>query len=314
MAPEANDPAPESEPAPIPSRSAYEAAAIEFCNTWSDQDFDYTPASLPRLDSFLDDQWEGRFRPGSLDGASTDPEEAGGPLVQVGAYVGEVLVRHYDGEWVAGENGEAAVAVAGRHGRREVFPVFDVTRTSLIEQAQVAYQVDAMANRLDVDVTASGAEHTGFALGDGGPGTHASSAHIITTILDRAEAFVHDWEGYDLNYRPASLVRLDNLVKDELDADAFRAASLGDTTDGDALRLADRAAGASAYFAAVLVRHLDAQWEIDEEVALSVEGPVGETRVVPLDVGVACLRMEGKFMKHYDRVHDAVDDDPHART
>lgn len=288
------------------ARSDYEAVANEFTDAWADRDFDYSAASLARLDRFLDDQWDDRFPPGSLDDSPTDPAEGDGPLVQVGAYVGEVLVRHYDGEWVPGEDGEPAVAVAGRHGREEIFDVFDATRRSLIHPARIAYEVDALAHRLDVERSASGAVESGFAVGDGGPGTAASSADVITTILDRAERFVDAWPAYDLDYRPASLARLDNLVDRELDTDAYPAATLGDWTDPDTLRLADTAAGIGAYYAAVLVRHLGAQWEIGEEVALAVEGPGGQTRVRPFPVAVDRLRGRGKLMLRYDRVYDAV--------
>lgn len=92
----------------------YTEQAEELSEFWSEYDLDFTPASLDRLDDLVDAQWEKeRFTDVDFGGDDFDSAAFSGIVVQLGSYLGEVLVRNLDAEWADTEAFGPAVVVRG---------------------------------------------------------------------------------------------------------------------------------------------------------------------------------------------------------
>lgn len=93
-------------------RADFREDAENLPERWPLADLDFTPESLGRLDDHLDERLDyERFADaefGSDDGAVFTTL-----VVEMGAYLGEVLVRHRDADWVEDEEMGAAVRVPG---------------------------------------------------------------------------------------------------------------------------------------------------------------------------------------------------------
>lgn len=286
-----------------PDGDALAATAEAFAESWPDRDLDVTPASLVRLDDFLDAQWAGRFDGVDLGDRPVEPGPDAGALTRVGAYYGQVLVRWLAGEWVRTPSGEPAVRVAGSGDSAEVVAAFDDARECLAGDSTFAYRYDALLYRLDREETPVSDGRASLTVPAAGEGAgDLSSADVITAVADDAAAFADEWADYDLGYSPASLSRLDALVDGELRDDAFEGVPLEEPTDAASLRLTARVARAGAYFATVAVRHLGAQWRIDGDVALAVDGPGGATTLTPFETAHAAVLGEASFAEAYETV------------
>lgn len=87
-------------------------------------------------------------------------------------------------------------------------------------------------------------------------------------------------------------------------ADRNSAADRGDETDGDSLFLTAHAVDAGVYFAAVVERHLGAEWRegSDGEVAFVVDGGDAEARIDPVGLAGQALRGEDPLAATYEAV------------
>ncbi|PSQ56142.1 hypothetical protein BRD18_09130, partial [Halobacteriales archaeon SW_7_71_33] len=114
------------------------------------------------------------------------------------------------------------------------------------------------------------------AMTDGGTGERAPRAAAVgddpEAFHEQAREFAGRHGAAGLDFSPASLARLDELVADE--EPEWTTVEL---EDGREATVAPLAAAAACYFAAVLVRSYDAGWVADEDYrwALSVEPPDG---------------------------------------
>ncbi|SFR87780.1 hypothetical protein SAMN05216559_0405 [Halomicrobium zhouii] len=291
----------EDEPT-APKRYVLREAAEELADGWPSRDLDFTPASLPRLDTFVEDQWDGRFRASSLADRTVDHEDTGDPLAQLGTYYAEVLVRWLDGEWVATDDGEGAIEVPDVGEKVERVAVFDVARECLIPPSTFAYRYDALVNRLYADE-----EPVSDGRADVFDDDRASltSSDVITQFADTADEFVESWPKYPLDYSPRSVRALDEIAQRQTRDWDPAGVPLGDGTDPESLRLTARATAAGAYFAAVLVRHRDAQWRIDgDDVELVVARPAGERTVDPVATAADALRGRDSFLDTYASLDD----------
>ncbi|AWB28133.1 hypothetical protein [Halococcoides cellulosivorans] len=110
--------------------------AEDLATFWAEHDLDYSPASLARLDGFVDEQWDSeRFADATFGGSGYDAEAFTGIVAQVGSYAGEVLVRHESGTWV--EAGETGWAVAlDRGDETVVVDVFEIAKLSVRDYAR----------------------------------------------------------------------------------------------------------------------------------------------------------------------------------
>lgn len=299
----AGDPAPDDtdyEPV-APDRYVVREAAEAFADDWPEWELDFTPESLPRLDTFVDDQWDGRFRASSLADRSVDHENGSDPLTQLGAYYGEVLLRWLDGEWVATDDGDGAVAVPDVGEKTERVDVFMLARDCLVAPSTFAYRYDALVNRLHVDKnTVSDGRPNVFDAGR----ESLTSGDVITQFAEMAERFVEEWEKYHLDYSPRSLRDLDEIA-DALAREADCAdVALGDGSDPESLWLTARATATGAYFAAVLLRHRGAQWRIGTDVELVIGRPDGESTVDPVATAADCLRGDGSFTEAHTSLRE----------
>lgn len=135
----------------------------------------------------------------------------------------------------------------------------------------------------DVDAVAAELEEKANA----GPG--GGHVKTIDELREDAAAFAATWPGYDLDYSPESLQRLDALVADEYETDA----------DTDQTYLTDRAAEAGGYFAEVVHRTLGGEWATDPAPEIVVEGRVDEKRIDPVTLAVNCFEGSASFAGTY---------------
>jgi hypothetical protein len=118
------------------------------------------------------------------------------------------------------------------------------------------------------------------AVADGGTGGRAPRAAAVgddpAAFREQAREFAGRHDGLD--FSPASLARLDELVADENEPEWARI----ELDDGRETTVAPLATAAACYFAAVLVRAYGAEWVADEDYrwALSIEpADGGEVRL-----------------------------------
>lgn len=110
--------------------------ATDLAAFWAEHDLDYSPASLARLDGFVDDQWDNeRFAEVSFGGSGYDAEAFTGIVTQVGSYAGEVLVRNESARWVEGGETGWAVELDGPD-RRQIVDVFAIAMLSVRDYAR----------------------------------------------------------------------------------------------------------------------------------------------------------------------------------
>ncbi|MCU4802044.1 hypothetical protein OB920_16825 [Halobacteria archaeon HArc-gm2] len=291
----------EDEPT-APKRYVLRETAEELADGWPSRDLDFTPASLPRLDTFVEEQWDGRFRASSLADRTVDHEDTGDPLAQLGTYYAEVLVRWLDGEWIATDDGEGAIEVPDVGEKVQRVAVFDVARECLIPPSTFAYRYDALVNRLYADEEAVSDGRADVFDDDR---ASLTSSDVITQFADTADEFVESWPKYPLDYSPRSVRALDEIAQRQTRDWDPSGVPLAEGTDPESLRLTARATAAGAYFAAVLVRHRDAQWRIDgDDVELVVARPAGERTVDPVATAADALRGRGSFLDTYGRLDD----------
>jgi hypothetical protein len=126
-----------------------------------------------------------------------------------------------------------------------------------------------------------------------------------TTRAEHAETaveFADFWGEHGLDFSPASLSRLDDLVDAEWDAERFAETTFGsdDSFDDRAFTSVVRELG--GYFGEVLVRELDGEWtdETDHEAAVIVGGPTGQFAVPVFEVAITSLRKQAVFGRSYD--------------
>jgi hypothetical protein len=135
-------------------------AAETFAGQHPDREFDFTVASLDRLDEFvattLTDERDG--------GADTQRDLPDDPALSVGCYFGEVLVRAFDGEWI--DRGDVTVTVPA--GATSVaVPPFDAARRALRGDPRFARTAAAIGERVgDGDADPGLALDLGAGAGD----------------------------------------------------------------------------------------------------------------------------------------------------
>ncbi len=152
-------------------------------------------------------------------------------------------------------------------------------------------------------------------------GGQVGEAPVAEAVGDDPEAFREQatelaafWEAYDLDFSPASLAHLDELLADQAD-DAGRMRI--ELDDGRAATVVPIAASTACYFASVLVRSYDAAWVEDEDYrwAVAVGTPDGgEVRLNPFGIAHDSLADAPRFAVTHDAlvVEVGLDGDPVA--
>jgi hypothetical protein len=260
-----------------PRRFADEAAA--FVEAWRGREgcqapgLDFTPASLRRLDALVGEQWdEQRFR--AVDAEREATAEAGGgrgggrpPVrggdvvdadgdrladrciaLQLGSYVGETLVRSYEGTgWVEHDALGWVVAVDGPDASL-VATVFRDAGQRLRGSSTVVAAHDGVVRQTGVGDPLDPVDTT-VAAAINVPG-ESVTPEDLTAMAEHLRA---DYPWYDLSYTVETLGELDELVRGELSDRA----SLGDADDAE---LSERVRKLGAYFGETLVREADGTW------------------------------------------------------
>ncbi|RLM48188.1 hypothetical protein DVK00_06735 [Haloarcula sp. Atlit-47R] len=167
------------------------------------------------------------------------------------------------------------------------------------------------------DAEASGATAT-TPLQDGSAGSTARSwdpGTVRAGHADTAVEFAEFWGEHDLDFSPASLSRLDDLVDTEWDNERFAETTFGSDASFDDRAFTSVVRELGGYFGEVLVRHLDGDWtdETDHEAAVVVGGPDGQFAVPVFEVAITSLRKRAVFGRSYDALLDDLGRDGPVR-
>jgi hypothetical protein len=245
-----------------PTPTTFRNKAADAVADWDAQELDYSLDSLSRLDDFADKQGA------KLDVMHDEGDDTVADLhtrytIQAGSYLGEVLVRQRDGEWV--EDGERWAVSLEYEGDRATVDVFELAGHSFAEEPVFGEVADRFTEDDDQ------AEDSGPAPVD------------TSDIESHAEELAAYWDGYDLNFAPRSLARLDELADSEWDDDRFRDAELGGE-DMDSGMYTELVKQLGSYYGETLIRSLDAEWtRRDDDIVVAVEG---NTSAPPVPVPV----------------------------
>ncbi|MDT3434072.1 hypothetical protein [Haloarcula sp. 1CSR25-25] len=132
---------------------------------------------------------------------------------------------------------------------------------------------------------------------------------------DTAVEFAAFWGEHDLDFSPASLSRLDDLVDAEWDDDRFAETAFGSDASFDDRAFTSVVRELGGYFGEVLVRRLGGEWTdgTDHEAAVVVGGPSGQFAVPVFEVAITSLRKQAVFGRSYDALLEDLGRDGPAR-
>lgn len=132
---------------------------------------------------------------------------------------------------------------------------------------------------------------------------------------DTAVEFADFWGEHDLDFSPASLSRLDDLVDAEWDDERFAETTFGSDASFDDRAFTSVVRELGGYFGEVLVRHLDGEWtdQTEHEAAVVVGGPAGQFAVPVFEVAITSLRKQAVFGRSYDALLDDLGREGPAR-
>lgn len=273
-------------------RAEFLEDATDLSEFWSEYDLTFTVASLARLDELLGEQYgHERFEDAEYGAEDYDSQVFTSLVDQAGAYVGEVFVRHHDGEWVQEDDRWLVDVPAGPavEPAGATVSVFHIAREALTGPSTVSGEHDAIAARLGLAETVGSEATTTVEAADG-------DTDAATRLRESAEDLAERWPEYELDFSTASLERLQDLIAAELDAERFEGAELGDETDQASMLLTAHAVGVGGYLGEVLRREHGGEWTDDGLVVLDGR------EVDAIDFAVDCVRGEATLA---DAVPDA---------
>lgn len=164
-------------------------------------DLDFSPASLTALDSLVEDLTE------------EERVTFSRPIV---AYLGEVFVQNYDGEWtVVDEIGWLVDLSEGMERVEEnLFAIPQATMAVMEGDETFASVHDQTVVDLEVDAPTLSDEPITPQAGPDGEPLHEAARR---EYREKAKELVEAWPAYDLDYSPESLAKVDDLIADNYD-------------------------------------------------------------------------------------------------
>ena len=258
----------------------FRAQADETARAYAVPSLDFTLDSLERLDAFARRREDPFVEPGEHRSDSVPLMGHGQHVLEFGSYFGEVLANNFDGDWVVandfgddrGDVSGWAVAVPVARGTTTV-GVFEITAFSFVEEpafgtVAAALRSGNLAGELGsgavpeplVPAGLSGDVASGRPPDVGSPGVTAGAE---VEMCARAEAFAEAWPDDDLDGSITSLLRLDDLVENELrtglGGSSGRRPAATDRQEGIP-RIADPPDGLGPYLGQVFVDAYDGRW------------------------------------------------------
>lgn len=285
-----------AEPANAPEGSPPTPLAESFAD---DEDrFDFSVDSIRSLDQLVD---------------GLSPQQRQELAHPISAYLGEVFVRQYDGQWESFEDIGWVVSLSGSG-----------------DDDGILLLPKIMAGRLEGDVTFSRVHDDVVAENDidgpqlapdaRAPGAEAPDDPLPQSAVEeraeRAESLAGRHEEFDLDFTPASFPRLDALIAEYYDqspeeqdrSELLEASQPGTVPQGASLRIGAGGAAAdiAAYVGEVYRRSVDAEWHLGEQFPVIVIR--GDDRTVELQPK---MMTSGAFAGHvsFERTHEAVAED-----
>lgn len=264
--------------------------ARELAASWPEYDLDFTPDSLARLDTLVATELSARSV------ADLDPDgrslQLGEDAMAVGGYFATVLIDHLGAEWIDGEGGPT-LTVPGPDVTARLHPVAVAVACTRGEDSFVA-SYEAVRGRLDLDVDPIDADVDPVEVGGQSGESYGLTGFDADRRAELATEFAASWPGYDLDFTPGSLARLDDLVAAEYGPGALDSDGLG------------------CYLGEALVRNYGLEWadSMLGWVVRVADSPAADPDVLVLpDVLGDCLRGTGTFALVHDSVCSRLDAD-----
>ncbi|MFB6164023.1 MAG: hypothetical protein ABEJ31_02595 [Haloarculaceae archaeon] len=284
-----------------PTPTVFRNAAIDAVQTFEAYDLDFSPASLSRLDALADEERTvlSVMRAERDDGGEAAAERHTALTIQAGSYLGETLVRAFDGEWRRADDGGWHVALSV-DGADAAIDVFDVAGHSFAE----ASLFGDLAGELGYEPPAEPAAEPDAA----DDGTDTDDLEAVAT------EFADAWDRYGLDYSAPSLARLDDLANTEWEPDRFVGTSVGGE-DMDSQIFTKLVKQLGGYYGETLVGVLGAEWRRPEGQEPTVAVPVGDdaTTVRPFSTAAESLTGTAGFVAEYERLTADRPDAPAVR-
>lgn len=261
-------------------------------------DLDFSPQSIETLDELV------------ADFPDENVEQAAAHL---GAYLGEVFVRTYDGMWTLHDEAGWVVELPvgdAEGGGTETLAVPTVVGAVVEGEATFSAAYDAMLEKIDdygpdLSDEPYPEDEPGPTLDL--PATQAASEDVVEYYKDAAAKLVAAWPEKRLNYTPESLERLDDLLEDVYDLEA------GEAAESDAIVPEDVDLGVpdgielqafAGYVGEVFVRNYDAEWrqQDDQRPVIVVEGSQATAEINPVRLVAAIFGGDLSFGEVHEHV------------
>ncbi|WP_136717514.1 hypothetical protein [Halorientalis salina] len=261
-----------------PTPMDFRNKAVDAVGAWAECDLDYSAESLERLDAFARKQGARLdvIREDSDDGGERVADMHTGFTIRAGSYLGEVLVREFDGEWTEDGDHWAVTVPTGEEAR--TVDVFEVASHAFAEEPVFTDLAAQLGADLGEDDEAEAADE---------------DVNLRPDFRPDAEEFAAFWDAYDLDFSAVSLARLDVLVESEWADDEFDGVEAGGE-DMDSKMYTELLKQLGCYYGEVLVRELDAEWtRRSDAVVVVVPGAEGESDITVPVFDVAEVALTG---------------------
>lgn len=229
----------------------------------------------------------------------------------ISAYVGEVFVREYDGDWEYYDQLGWVVSIPDPGADDDMVLTLPNVMADVLE-GDVSFGMvhDQFVDELGLD----GPELTGPGPEDGQAQADSPLSEAeVDERAERAERIAAQGEEYDLDFTPASFARLDDLIAavydqspDDVDRDELAAESPpGGVPEGASLRIGSGGATdqIAAYVGEVYRRSYGAEWHDGGAFdAIAISGANGTAELEPQ------MLTSAAFVGHvsFARTHEAV--------
>lgn len=272
--------------------------AESFADAVTDATLDFTAASLSELDELV------ASRPAA---ASKEAAPA------IGAYLGAVFVRSYGATWTHEDATGWIVELSGP----------DVEEPTVLALPKILQQClegsATFAQFHDAALAEVGRSGPTLAEGDAtSSGDRSVPTLAVQKRRDRANRFAQTQQDYDLDFSPASLSELDDLIADVFDRspdDVDREQRISQSPPGSVPQEASLHVGAddptsdvAAYVGEVYRRTYDAKWQYGQQLdSLHLDGPGGSVTLEPQVLASAAFDGYVSFERLHDHVVTELD-------
>ncbi|AWB28508.1 hypothetical protein [Halococcoides cellulosivorans] len=232
---------------------------------------------------------------------------------QPACYFGEVLIRHYDAQWVLDRDYGWAIGFEGQ----TIVNLFGTAHSALDTEPPFVRMHDTFVENYDLDGELL--EPDGERLEERRQDSGIDPSEIDADGADEdlapedmhgfADDFVDRHDEYDLDFSVESLATVDTLFEERYRTPEFADAELGETDDEASIVLTATASEAAGYFGEVIRRNTAAEWNYLDGDGLKLAFPSAnaEIRVDPIATATSAIEDGDSFENSYLELRETVE-------